>query len=191
MSSLFHKKICQSLAATQIRLTSDSSDDGILDVAHVLNDINVVLGENRSDNEDSVQRQEVRRKKRDRMRPFYKKRRDVLEYFDDDKIRRTFRFDRVFIQFITGTFQTVVGNVLKVSHQASVSRCVKHDFQNIARIPGVAGVIVACCVLNKIALDCNQYLDEDEMEDLSDDDNDEPPDRRNENNMSLIPLFVT
>jgi hypothetical protein len=43
----------------------------------------------------------------------------------------------------------------------------------------------------KIALDCNQYLDEDEMEDLSDDDNDEPPDRRNENNMSLIPLFFT
>jgi hypothetical protein len=52
-------------------------------------------------------------------------------------------------------------------------------------------VIVACCVLKKIALDCNQYLDEDEMEDLSDDDNDEPPDRRNENNMSLIPLFFT
>jgi hypothetical protein len=25
----------------------------------------------------------------------------------------------------TGTFQTVVGNVLKVSHQASVSRCVR------------------------------------------------------------------
>jgi hypothetical protein len=100
MSSLFHKKI--SLAATHIRLTSDSSDDGILDVAHVLNDINVVLGENRSDSEDSVQRQEVRRKKRDRMRPFYKKRKDVLEYFDDDKIRRTFRLDRVFIQFITG-----------------------------------------------------------------------------------------
>jgi hypothetical protein len=73
-----------------------------LDVAHVLNDINVVLGENRSDSEDSVQRQEVRRKKRDRMRPFYKKRKDVLEYFDDDKIRRTFRLDRVFIQFITG-----------------------------------------------------------------------------------------
>lgn len=67
-------------------------------MAHVLNYINVVLVENRSDSED----QEVRRKKRDRMRPFYKKRKDVLEYFDDDKIRRTFRFDRVFIQFITG-----------------------------------------------------------------------------------------
>ena len=68
----------------------------------ILNDINLVLYENRSDSEDSVQRQEVRRKKRDRMRPFYKKRKDVLEYFDDDKIRRTFRLDRVFIQFITG-----------------------------------------------------------------------------------------
>ena len=42
-------------------------------------------------------------------------------------------------------------------------------------------VIVACCVLHNIALDRNQYLDGDEMEDLSDDDNDEHPDRRNEN----------
>ncbi len=42
-------------------------------------------------------------------------------------------------------------------------------------------VIVACCVLHNIALDRNQYLDEDEMEDLSGDDNDEHPDRRNEN----------
>lgn len=42
-------------------------------------------------------------------------------------------------------------------------------------------VIVACCVLHNIALDRNQYLYEDEMEDLSDDDNDDSPDRRNEN----------
>ncbi len=102
MPKLFHKQICRALAATQIQVTSDSSDDGFLDMDHVLNDINVVLGENRSDSEDSVQRQEIRRRKRDRMEPFYKKRNDVLEYFDDEKIQRTFRFDRASIQFITG-----------------------------------------------------------------------------------------
>ncbi|KAK4037619.1 hypothetical protein OUZ56_029650 [Daphnia magna] len=46
-------------------------------------------------------------------------------------------------------------------------------------------VIVACCVLHNIALDRNQYLYEDEMEDLSDDDNDDSPDRRHQ--VSEIP----
>lgn len=82
--------------------SSESSDDGIFNLDYFLDDINVVLGENRSDSENSVQRQEVRRRKTDRMKPFYKKRKDVLEYFDDEKIRRTFRFDRASILFITG-----------------------------------------------------------------------------------------
>lgn len=82
--------------------SSDSSDDSIVDIDEFLNDLNVVLGENGSDSEDSVQRREVRRRKRDRMQPFYKKRKDVLEYFDDEKLRRTFRFDRASIQFIIG-----------------------------------------------------------------------------------------
>jgi hypothetical protein len=82
--------------------SSESSDDGIFNVDYFLDDINVVLGENRSDSENSVQRQEVRRRKSDRMKPFYKKRKDLLEYFDDEKIRRTFRFDRASILFITG-----------------------------------------------------------------------------------------
>lgn len=76
--------------------SSESSDDGIFNLDYFLDDINVVLGEN------SVQRQEVRRRKTDRMKPFYKKRKDLLEYFDDEKIRRTFRFDRASILFITG-----------------------------------------------------------------------------------------
>ncbi len=42
-------------------------------------------------------------------------------------------------------------------------------------------VILACCVLHNIAPDRNQYLDEDELEDLADDDNDQPLDRHNEN----------
>jgi len=31
------------------------------------------------------------------------KRKDVLDHFDDEKIRQTFRFDRPSIQFITGS----------------------------------------------------------------------------------------
>jgi hypothetical protein len=82
--------------------SSESSDDGIFNVDYFLDDINVVLRENRSDRENSFQRQEVRRRKSDRMNPFYKKCKDVLEYFDDEKIRRTFRFDRASFLLITG-----------------------------------------------------------------------------------------
>lgn len=42
-------------------------------------------------------------------------------------------------------------------------------------------VILACCVLQNKALDRYQYLNEDELEDLADDDKEEPLDRHNEN----------
>ncbi|XP_045031108.1 putative nuclease HARBI1 [Daphnia magna] len=146
---------------------------------------------------DSEGRKEERRIKKSRLIPFYKTRKDILTYFCEEKLMRTFRFDRVSIEYITallehlfpkrktkakrnlrpldmvlialqfyatGTFQTVVGNVLRYS-QSSVSRSIswvslalslishKHicfpanlnnlkiQFAEIARIPGIIGCI--------------------------------------------------
>lgn len=86
--------------------TSDFSDlsDNVMDVDEFLHDLNEILSENGNDSssDDGVQRREIRRKNRERLWPFYQRRKDVLDYFDDEKLRRTFRFDRASIQFITG-----------------------------------------------------------------------------------------
>lgn len=56
--------------------------------------------------EENSEEEEIRVEQRDagivRMREFYERRIDILDYFDDEKIRKTFRFDRVSINYITG-----------------------------------------------------------------------------------------
>jgi hypothetical protein len=71
-----------------------------------LNYLDEVLGDNNnesSNSDDSEHHREIRKRKRERLLPFYAKRKDVLDHFDDEKIRQTFRFDRPSIQFITGS----------------------------------------------------------------------------------------
>lgn len=51
---------------------------------------------------DSEGRKEERLIKKSRLIPFYKTRKDILTYFCEEKLMRTFRFDRVSIEYITG-----------------------------------------------------------------------------------------
>lgn len=91
---------------------SDSSfDDNIAELDEMLVDlanIDEVDGVvNDSDNSDassaaSEQRRYRMRVNRDRLRPFYVNRKDILTLFDDEKVRKTFRFDKESIRFITG-----------------------------------------------------------------------------------------
>ena len=57
--------------------------------------------------EDSDQRRQIIRRNRDRLRPFYANRKDILTHFDDEKLRKTFRFDRDSINFITGIYNVL------------------------------------------------------------------------------------
>lgn len=71
-----------------------------------MNDFNGVLRDNVSEtskSEDSDFRRERSKRKRGTMFGFYAKRKEVLQFFDDEKIRRLFRLDRASIEFITGT----------------------------------------------------------------------------------------
>ena len=90
--------------------STDSSDtesskksDNISELDEFRNDLDEVLGENH-ESSNSVLQRENRKRKRQRLAPFYANRKDVLQYFDDEKLRRTFRFDRVSIEYITGIF---------------------------------------------------------------------------------------
>lgn len=64
--------------------------------------------------ESSVERQQIGQINRNRLRQFYGNRKDVLLHFDDDKIRKTFRFDRASINFICGN---KIFRILPISYQ--------------------------------------------------------------------------
>ena len=57
---------------------------------------------NSETSEDSDHRRQRIRINRNRLRPFYVNRKDILTLFDEEKLRKTFRFDRDSINFITG-----------------------------------------------------------------------------------------
>jgi len=100
------------------------------------------------------------------MMPFYQRRKDIFDMFDDEQVVRTFRFDKQTILYITGlvedslpqrhtkcerrllpvdqvllalqffatgTFQSVVGNVLRVS-QRSVGRSIHAVARALCRL---------------------------------------------------------
>ncbi|KZS03959.1 F14D2.9-like protein [Daphnia magna] len=129
MSKLFDKQICRALAATQNRVTLFFVKIEVI----VKKVFNVMKLEEGNVIECNLSTRNAK---------------TFFQYFDDEKIRRTFRFDRAAIQLITelvaphlpkrkttakrkispldqvlialqfyatGTFQMVVGNVLKVS----------------------------------------------------------------------------
>jgi len=101
-----------------------------------------------------------------RLMPFYERRKDIFDMFDDEQVVRTFRFDKQTIFYITGLvedslpqrhtkcehrllpvdqvllalhffatgmFQSVVGNVLRVS-QRSVGRSIHSVAKALCRI---------------------------------------------------------
>jgi hypothetical protein len=99
------------MSSTDSSSSSDSSSsengDELNEFLDDLNYLNGVLRDNASESsnsEDSDYRRESRKRKRETMSGFYAKRKDVLQFFDEEKIRRTFRFDRASIEFITGIF---------------------------------------------------------------------------------------
>lgn len=57
-----------------------------------------------SESEETELRKEERRRRTSRLAPFYTTRKDVLIYFEEDKLLKTFRFDRNSIEFITGNW---------------------------------------------------------------------------------------
>ncbi len=70
-----------------------------------LRNIDEVDGEiNDSDNSETSKDSDHRRQKSNRLRPFYVNRKDILTLFDDEKLRKTFRFDLDSINFITCIF---------------------------------------------------------------------------------------
>lgn len=54
--------------------------------------------------EETELRQEKWRRRTNRFVTFYTTRKDVLIYFEEDKLLKTFRFDRNSIEFITGNW---------------------------------------------------------------------------------------
>ncbi|XP_032785669.1 putative nuclease HARBI1 [Daphnia magna] len=161
------------------------------DSVHTLfEELNDLLGvfsdyEGESSESDSDDEKRERRKQRKiRMQPFYAHRRDIFSIFDDAQVMRTFRFDKSSLSYTAGlieellptrtsrakrcltplSFQSVVGNVLKVS-QRSVGRSIhavadalcrispdhininpnlleeKRQFSEIAGMPGIIGCI--------------------------------------------------
>lgn len=88
--------------------SSSSSSDNNNDLNEFLNDFNNLDGsfsENGSESSNSDasnHRRECRKRRRDRMSNFNAKRKDVLQLFGNEKIRKTFRFDLASIHFIAG-----------------------------------------------------------------------------------------
>lgn len=88
---------------SSFNVETDEFDELMID----LRNIDEVDGEmNDSDNnetsEDSDHRRQRNRINRNRLRPFYVNRKDIFTLFDDEKLQKTFRFDRDSINFITG-----------------------------------------------------------------------------------------
>ncbi|KZS13014.1 Uncharacterized protein APZ42_021953 [Daphnia magna] len=54
-----------------------------------------------SDEDNARHKKQERHRRKSRLVPFYQTRKDVLTYFEDDRIFRTFHFDRESIQYIT------------------------------------------------------------------------------------------
>ncbi len=103
MSSFIFKRLSNS----SLESSDNISELSVLgEFLEDLNYLDEVLGDNNnesSNSDDSEHRREIRKRERERLLPFYAKRKDVLDHFDDEKIRQTFRFDRPSIQFITGS----------------------------------------------------------------------------------------
>lgn len=55
-----------------------------------------------SDEDNARHKKQQRHRRKSRLVPFYQTRKDVLTYFEDDRIFRTFHSDRESIQYITG-----------------------------------------------------------------------------------------
>ncbi|XP_046460295.1 putative nuclease HARBI1 [Daphnia pulex] len=169
--------------------------DFLNDLAYITD--NESSSESSNEEEDEAYAKQVRTYRRSKLIPFYNTRKDIFTYFEEEKLIKTFRFDRASIEIIlslivhllpkrktkakrnlepidmllvtlqfyaTGTFQSVVGNVLRYS-QSSVCRSIsiislalamiskkkiafpadlltlKRDFYEIARMAGVV-----CCI---------------------------------------------
>ncbi|XP_046650872.1 putative nuclease HARBI1 [Daphnia pulicaria] len=169
--------------------------DFLNDLAYITD--NESSSESSNEEEDEAYAKQVRTYRRSKLIPFYNTRKDIFTYFEEEKLIKTFRFDRASIEIIlslivhllpkrktkakrnlepidmllvtlqfyaTGTFQSVVGNVLRYS-QSSVCRSIsiislalamiskkkiafpadlltlKRDFYEIARMAGVVGFI--------------------------------------------------
>lgn len=90
---------------SSFNVETDEFDELMID----LRNIDEVDGEmNDSDNsetsEDSDHRRQRHRVNRNRLCPFYVNRNDILILFDDEKLRKTFRFDRDSINCIKDIF---------------------------------------------------------------------------------------
>jgi len=187
-----------------VRMDSDSSDSSdndlfeFLDFLHEFGTANDRRHESETESETENETEGNVNYPINRLVPFYERRKDIFDMFNDEQIVRTFRFDKQAILYITGlvedslpkrytkckrrllpvdqvllalqffatgTIQSVVANVLRVS-QRSVGRaihavanafcCIAHnhmsvdstnlvplqrDFAEIANMPGVFGCI--------------------------------------------------
>ena len=56
--------------------------------------------ESSNEEEEEVNEKQVRAYRRSKLIPFYKTRKDIFTHFEEDKLIKTFRFDRASIEFI-------------------------------------------------------------------------------------------
>ena len=69
-----------------------------------------------SDSSDSSDENDGTGRNRELLQPFYKRRKDIFELFDDEKIRKTFRFDKESILYLSGIYLTFPRSTRVLTH---------------------------------------------------------------------------
>jgi hypothetical protein len=69
-----------------------------------------------SDSSDSSDENDGTRRNRELLQSFYELRKDIFELFDDEKIRKTFRFDKESILYLSGIYQTFSRSTRVLTH---------------------------------------------------------------------------
>ena len=108
--------------------SSDNSDDDLFELLDFLHDFGAA-NDRRHESETESETEGNINCPINRLVPFYERRKDIFDMFNDEQIVRTFRFDKQAILYITGNkikfIRGTVPNLFIVSHRFSRRRPTK------------------------------------------------------------------